>query len=373
MTDHAPLQQLLRFLDQDPRNLPLRAEAVQCALSLGASDEARRIIEQAPADQRQGPEMMHTAGSVLLAEGSYREAEDLLLGLAQHGPLAAGSLFNLGMARFGQQRFGDALACWQPLVERADAPAGLRAWVLRAHWNEGGSQQALAAWEAAPEAWRDSDPEAQAVAGLLYFDAGQAETARRWSDLARRGGAQAGELAVTLASLAILQGEAAGALGLIEPALARSPRDGRLWSVRATAQLRGGDLAAARSSFEQAVGFMPGHVGTWHGLAWCQLTAGDLAGAARSFEHALALDRNFGDTHGGLAVLAALQGRRDEAEAAIERALRLDPQGLAARYAQAVLSGDAQDPQALQRLARRLLGGRAAPLGGSLAEAAGLR
>jgi Tfp pilus assembly protein PilF len=103
---------------------------------------------------------------------------------------------------------------------------------------------------------------------------------------------------------------------------------------------------------------MPQHIGSWHGLAWCQLMRGDVEAARASFEAALVLDRNFGETHGGLAVIAALQGRKQEASEAIERAQRLDRSGLSARYAQALLDGNAQDAQALKALATRMLKGR---------------
>ncbi|HSW18711.1 MAG TPA: tetratricopeptide repeat protein, partial [Ramlibacter sp.] len=112
----------------------------------------------------------------------------------------------------------------------------------------------------------------------------------------------------------------------------------------------------------------PSHIGTWHGLGWTQLLLQDLDGARASFETALELDRNFAENHGGLAVILALQKQAQAAREHIELAQRLDRANLSSRYAQALLSGEAQDTQAIQRLAQRLLGGRKAPLGGQMSD-----
>jgi Tfp pilus assembly protein PilF len=100
---------------------------------------------------------------------------------------------------------------------------------------------------------------------------------------------------------------------------------------------------------------MPSHVGTWHGQGWCELLQRRYASALDAFERALALDRNFAETHGGLAVVHARRGDRDAAMQAIERAMRLNKHGFAARYAQAVLEGKADDADAMRALAGSVL------------------
>ena len=128
------------------------------------------------------------------------------------------------------------------------------------------------------------------------------------------------------------------------------------------------DLAGAQSQLEQAVACLPTHIGTWHLLGWCKLFAGDLAGARQVFEHALSLDRNFGESHGALAVALARQGDRAGAALGIERALGLERQGLSARYAQMILSGQADDPLVFRTLALKLLSTQAGLFGGDLAQ-----
>jgi Tfp pilus assembly protein PilF len=148
----------------------------------------------------------------------------------------------------------------------------------------------------------------------------------------------------------------------------RSPDDGRVWSALATAWMMQGDVERAQIAFLRAAELLPAHIGTWLALAWCQILRQDLAAARHSLNTALELDRNFGETHGALAVVAALQGQEEEARQAIERAKRLDRSGLSARYAEAVLSGQARDPVAVQALARRLLQGRPGVDGAALLE-----
>ncbi|MFS2048880.1 tetratricopeptide repeat protein, partial [Variovorax sp. CT11-76] len=140
------------------------------------------------------------------------------------------------------------------------------------------------------------------------------------------------------------------------------------WSTRGFAALLANDLAGASEAFRRALAAMGRHIGTWHGQGWTQILQGQLAEARRSFETAIALDRNFGESHGGLAVVLAMQGEREQAQAQAELALRLDKANVSGRYAQALLSGDVKDAKDLQRLARRLLGGRSAPLGGDMGQ-----
>ena len=61
----------------------------------------------------------------------------------------------------------------------------------------------------------------------------------------------------------------------------------------------------------------------------------------------------------------ALDGDAAAAKEHIERGLRLDRACLSAQYAQAILNGEAGDAQGL---VQRLLGGRQAPLGGTMAD-----
>jgi len=99
-------------------------------------------------------------------------------------------------------------------------------------------------------------------------------------------------------------------------------------------------------------------------MGWSQLVQRKMDSARSSFESALALDRNFAESHGGLAVVLALENDVQGAREHVERALRLDPGNLSGRFAQAILKGEINNPDAFQELVHRLLSHQARPLGG---------
>jgi len=359
----ARLNKLRGYLAQDPENLGLLDEIVQAALEAGRSDIAWDVLGSVPASLSQQDEVIHLRATAHLAAGRYAEAETELRAMAS---LATGARFNLAYALARQERHAEAITALRSLLSAGDAPAAALAWLIRSVRVSEGLTPAVAVWESSHPASRNA--EAAGVASLLYFDADNFIVAKDLARQALAAGSRPSEALTTEAGVAIVEDRVADAVALMNEALARNPQDGRLWSTLASAFMRDKNLPAAHSAYEKAVHFTPGHIGTWHGFAWCQLMEGDLAAAAASFQSALELDRNFGETHGGLAVIAALEGRRAEAEEAIERALRLDAAGLSARFAQAVLSGEAADRDSLLRLARRLLGARKGPAGGSLAD-----
>ena len=363
---HPRLAQFQGYFEQDPENIDLLSELVNLALETGRQDIAVAALDRLSPEAAGLAPVVHLRSLTLLASGRYVEAEELLMSVRASRSLPAGSHFNLAYALFRQEWYQDAAKEFRSLLAMDGAPPATLAWLIRTIRQVDGLQPALAVWEGAAPAARS--PEACGVASLLYFDANQLPQAR---DLARQALSQGGrpsEALATEAGVAIIEDRVDDAIALMQEALSHNARDGRLWSTLAAAFMRRKDLQSAHEAYEKAVSFTADHIGTWHGFAWCQIMAGDLEGAAGSFQRAMDLDRNFGETHGGVAVVAALQGREPEARAAIERALRLDSAGLSARFAEAVLSGEAKDRQALLRLANRLLGSRPAPLGGSLAQ-----
>ncbi len=187
------------------------------------------------------------------------------------------------------------------------------------------------------------------------MDDSQVEDALRLSEAALRATPPPLEALVVRATLAVGEGDSALATRLLNEAQARAPRDGRVWSAWAAAQLLLSDVAAAQEGFERAAQYLPAHVGSWVALAWCHIVRGELSGARANLDTALALDRNFAEIHGGLAVVPAMQGQEGEARQSIERAMRLDGTSVSAQYARALLEGQVNDPGAVQALARRLL------------------
>ncbi len=355
------------YLQVDPGNKDLLAMAIDLGLATGdiarAEQHARAACQRFPDD----PFFIYRAGHVLVAQSNWRDAATLFAGL-----LASHANVNVAYSLADcQVRLGDHQAAYDTMLPYRDDPALLPEAVILLvrvmhHLADFAGANELIAQQ---QERLSADPIFLGAASLLFFDEGKIEEATAMSDAALAAGKRPLEALVVNASLALGRADAETAIERYNEVLARDPREGRSWSGLGMASLLRRDLGGAGVQLEQAVKYMPTHIGTWHALGWCRLFSEDMAGASDAFDSALLLDRNFGESHGGVAVVAALKGQREVAEAAIERALRLDPQGLSARYAQMVLSGQTADPERFRAIAHRLLSTRTTMTGENLATA----
>lgn len=370
------LARLEGFLRDDPSNNALLIDAFETALSCGDWERAGLHLRHGLTLETEPLAWRLREGDFWLAQQRYDEAQRVLDALNETPEPPAGFtevlLHNLAFIDLRRGRYPDCIARLAPALEApaagADAIAAraLQQLWLRALHHDDQLSRAMA-WTLQAEAEQRLDAQAAGVASLVAIDAADFAAAQRWSTIGLRAagpGDAPVEALVAQASLALAARDAARALQFSDAALQRQPDDGRAWSARGFAALLAGDLPAAHTAFERALSTMAKHIGTWHGLGWTQILQGQLPSARGSFEAALALDRNFAESHGGLAVVLAMQQARQDAQAQAELALRLDADNLSGRYAQALLSGEVKDAGDLQRLARRLLGGRKAPLGG---------
>lgn len=385
------LERLDGYLRADPGNNALLIDAFETALACGDWERASNYLAQGQALKSEGLAWNLREADLCLAQQRYDEAVAVLDALGQTPNPPAGLrevlLHNLAFVDLRRGRFQECIAklagamelpsaTGQGEVEQPQTTTGaLQQLWLRALHQEGELTRAIH-WAQDAERERRLDWRAAGVASLIAIDASEFGAAQRWCAMSLEGRAPREipvETFVTQASLALAGQDAARAIQFAEAALALSPGDGRAWSTRGFAALLEGAIGPARAAFLQAVSAMPKHIGTWHGLGWAQILGGELAGARQSFETALALDRNFAESHGGLAVVLAMQEQRTDAATHIALALKLDPQNVSGRYASALLEGGVRSADDLQRLARRLLRGRAAPLGGDMGDIASLR
>lgn len=373
------LDRLERYLQDDPQNLVLLADAFETALRAGAVDRAEFHLRHGQALRQDPDTWAWREAHWLLAQHRFAEARAVLTRLRDAGsqalPLQALVAHDLAYVDLREGRHAEGALALHPWLERPElsgAPkAAIQALWLRLMHRAGQLDEALQ-WARPRIAQGGLAPEALGVASLMALDGEDAVASHQWAEAALRQQGVCAEALVARASTALAQRDARAARELLGHALARHPGDGRTLSALGFCELLERRWDAARAAFERALAAIPEHVGTWHGLGWTALSAGDVAGARRAFEEALARDRNFAESHGALAVVQALAGETDAARASIERALRLDPKSLAPRYAQAVIDGEARDLPALRRLARRTLANRPAPLGGSMVELLGL-
>ena len=274
----------------------------------------------------------------------------------------AGRLARITLREGDAVAAGDTLAtitpALAPLLESADeGAAGVPALWLRCQHRLDHPEEALATFKRL-EATRPLNAEAQGVASLLFLDEGEFADARRLSEAALRQRPDQLEALATRGTVFLADQDAAAALEWFGRALRVNPEDGRCWAGLAAARMLAMDFQGAREAFASAVQRIPGHQGTWIGYGWCLLLARDFLGAKAAFERAVEVDRNIAEAHGGLAVALARLGEVDAAKTEIEVANRLDKANLSSHYAQAVLSGLADDPERFKQFAARVLKGR---------------
>lgn len=353
------LPRLLAFLDTDPDNLLLRADAFETALEAGAFDIARAQLDAARAatPAAPSPEWRMREANLEIAQSRFEHAEALLLSMQDafgHHPAISQNLGFIALHR------GQAATCLDLLAEWAEVPPAspvlpsLQALWLRALHHLGQLERALD-WARRRQASGDLHAEAQGVASLLALDANETVLAKSWAEQALAAQPMLHEAMLTHATLLLGERNSAAAKDVALDILAHHPHSGRAWSALGLAQMLDMNLPSARPSLEQAVRWMPGHVGTWHGLAWACFLTKDYAGAQHAFEEALARNHNFSETHGGLAAIAAATGQRAAAEEHLRRAFGLDERCMTAQYARAILDGALGDEKAIHALARKIM------------------
>ena len=369
------MQQLERsegYLAIDPANQELLARVIDLSLAAGQHERAARhaqaALERFPGDGF----FLARMGTVHLAGQRWVEAATVFEGLlAQYADINLS--YNLAYAYQWQGRHADALSAMSAYVDAPELTPDMVTLLVRVLHHLGEGERAIALAQARM-AHCEGDAAFLAATSLVCLDVGELEQAEQLSAAALALGQQQGqgkaqvEALVVGGSLALARTDSDTAIARFQQVLAQNPREGRSWSGLGTASLLKRDLPAAQQQLEQAVALMPTHIGTWHLLGWSRILGRQVDRARAAFETALGLDRNFGESHGGMAVVLALQGEREQAEAAIARAIGLDPEGLAARYAQMILSGQTEDPVRFRALAGRLLSSRQGAFGQNLGE-----
>jgi Tfp pilus assembly protein PilF len=382
------LDRLDGYLQTDPGNPALRIDLFETALRCGEWGRAEAQLRHGITLASDSLSWALREGDFWLAQKAYAQARQVLQRLQTITDKPPGFadvvLHNIAYIDFCERQFATCIerlaprlepthyptateqssdASIPPFLDSAIEPALQQLW-LRALHHANELDRAMA-WTSWADQTQRLDARAAGVASLIALDNSSIDLAQRWSTAALASPQTQDrpiEAFVTQASLALANQDAQRALQLADLATQINPADGRAWSARAFADLLAGDLPAAQTHFQQALQTMPGHIGTWHGLAWTQLVAQDLAAAQTSFEHALSMDRNFAENHGGLAVVLAMRNQEVAAREHIELAMRLDRSNLSGQYAQALLSGQANNAADVQRLAKRMLQSGAGPL-----------
>lgn len=365
------LDTLLSYLQKDPENARLRVEVFETALAIGAFNEAEAQVVYAKRFSPEDIPWREREVLLLLAQGHYQGAQQSLEWLINEGQSNPANRYNLAYAYFGQGKMREARDGAAALLTDPNEVGGL-AWTLwlRCKHHLAELDEGLAAFAAASGI--SMSAETWGVASLMAFDAERLKEAEEWSERALMENPIEIEALVARGSLALGKQEDKEAQQLFERAIKIRESDGRCWSGLAFTRMYQMNMPGARVAFKKAVATMPNHIGTWIGLGWCEFLTGHTGLARTAFERALDLDRNFAESHGSLAVTLAAMGLKGSAKTEIDIALKLDSRCLSARYAQALLSGEVNDPAAFSKLSRRVLAQHpltgAGPAGSTLAD-----
>lgn len=365
------LTRLEQYLREDPNNLALLDEAFNAAFAAGEWQRARFHLRHAQALGVTGVIVDFRESRIDMAMRRWGDARARLETLAVATDLpsdARGAIeHDIAYTMFREGDFAgarDRLAAPMLANQMTSSPAMQVLWLRTLH-QVGEIKQAVE-WARARSADGTLASDAMGVASLAALDVGEMDLAQAWSAAALQKNGQQLEALVAAGTVALGRRDAAQAKELLRGALTVHAEDGRAWSAFGFAELLELQLEAALFAFHQAIRFMPGHVGTWNGLGWTQVVRRDMDAAVQAFQQAVTLDRNFGESHGGLAVAYALLGQREQAEREIARARGLDVDGLATRYASAILAGEVGDSASVQRLATQLLSRRFGSTGDSM-------
>ena len=365
------LTRLEQYLREDPNNLTLLDEAFNAAFAAGEWQRARFHLRHAQALGVTGAIVDFRESRIDMAMRRWADArarlESLTMATDLSGDARDAIEHDIAYTMFREGDFAgarDRLAAPMLAEPMTSSPAMQVLWLRTLH--QVGEIKQVIEWARARSADGTLASDAMGVASLAALDFGEIDLAQTWSAAALQKNGQQLEALVAGGSVALGRRDGAEAKELLRRALTVHAEDGRAWSAFGFAELLELQLEAALFAFHQAIKFMPGHVGTWNGLGWTHVVRRDMDAAVQAFEQAVTLDRNFGESHGGLAVAYAFLGQREQAEREIARARGLDANGLATRYAGAILAGEIGDVASVQRLAAQLLSRRFGSTGGPM-------
>jgi tetratricopeptide (TPR) repeat protein len=322
------LSRLLSFLDQDPANRQLIADAAEAAFDEGEAQTALRLLERYSAEAPLPPALVNLRGLAAMRAGRLDDAAEAFESLADvGGPQVR---FNLAWVR---TLAGEHEAALSLLDEEAiDAAPRAAALKVRALHHLGRLEEALAVGQGLAERFPE-DRELMGALASIAIDSEEAELAAYYA-------AQAGDSDEALAARGVLsldEDRLEESLGLFSQALRSNPDNARANIGLGAGLMAGGDPAAALPYLERGAEIFRDHPGSWIAAGWAHFLAGDHAASRERFERALACDENFAESHGALAVVDLAEGKGESARRRTEIALRLDRNCFSAALARTMM------------------------------------
>jgi predicted Zn-dependent protease len=355
------LARLAGYLEQDPGNAGLLAEACEEAMACGRHEQAAGYIAIGERLAPGAGEWKFRLAQLSIATRDLARARSLLEELCASARGDAVLVHDLAYVRFLQ---GDAVAACellQPLLDdwrqQPALPPELAGrvqalWLRACH--ERGALEAAWAWTCEAQAAQRLAPGAAGVASLVALDLDELASARSLADFALQSDPRQVEALVARGSLALAARSIDEARDLLQQALARKPQDGRTLSAFGLACLLARDFPAARDALEGAVQAVPSHAQSWVALGWTRMLLRDTARALAALRSAVRLDAADAQTHGALALALAVSGDAAGAARAAAEGEALDPLDALCKLSRA-LAHAAPDARRVEALVAALL------------------
>jgi Flp pilus assembly protein TadD len=349
------LRRLAAYVELDPCNAALLAEASDAALACGEHEQAEAYLA---AGERSAPDSLDWASRrahLCIARGELQRAQALLEQLRTDSAEHPGVLHDLAYVNLLLGEPGTAQALLAPCIDQ-DLPSHLadpvQALWLRACHRQGSTAEAWA-WI---QGKRDGELQAETagVASLIAWDEDEFCAAARLAQAALSRRPAQREALVTCGLIALAARDPARAMPPLRQALDSNPDDGRTLTALGVACLLAGDALQAELHLRKAADVAPPQAQTLQALGWARMLVDDRAGALDALRSALAVDDQAADVHASLALLLFVNGEGDNARSHLERAEKIDATDETTRMARTLLAGDT-DMAGRNRLLRELL------------------
>ncbi|WP_162233335.1 tetratricopeptide repeat protein [Sphingomonas sp. Leaf33] len=328
--------QVAAYLELDPDNEALIADAAHAALDAGRSDDAAALAARHRAIAGPTPAMDHVLGLAAMAAQDWTAAAAAFRRMLDTGVDEPAVRYNLA---WSLAMTGDKNGALSVLDDATAAAVPQAAELLVGLLHECGEMDRAEAVAREAVARFPDHRGLNAAVSTLAIDLEDLE-------LARATAARAGdhpEALVTQATLALDEEDMAAAGALFDAALVRHPDNPRALVGRGLVALAHDDRTAATADLDRGAGLFGTHLGSWIAAGWAHVLAGDVAAARARFERALSVDDIFAEAHGSLAVLDILAGNVEDGRRRTEVAQRLDRDSFSAALAAAMLAAGGGD------------------------------
>lgn len=354
------LNRLIGYLETDPQNLSLLADAADAAVEEGDTQAAATLIERYAGIAPLTPALLNLLAVCALVEVRFSDAAAILDSLIASTPDDQTLQSNLARAKAGMGDYEGVLAA----IGASPHTSTDAVLTVQAYHHLGRLAQAIELgknWSS-----KDEAPELWGALASVALDADETDLAVLWASRAP----STADGVATRGLLALAEGATTTARQMFTEGLAHHPKSARLRLGMGTVLLNDGDARGAAEQFDSAAETFGDHLGSWTAAGWAWLLAADTEKARTRFQHVVALDDTFGEGHGGLAVIALQLGQIEEAQKRSDIALRLDKESLGGLLTRSLLLEQAGDTALATRIRQGALNASIGPEGQSILQMA---